>query len=486
MNRNYQRKWNRPFPLRDNPLITGTLLLTLTGFASRLIGFFYRSFLSKTFGEEGMGIYQLISPVMALSFSLTAAGIQTAISKYVASETSTKDYRTSLHVLITGAVLSLPLSILCTCIIYHFSDFISIHFLMEKRTAPLLRIFSFSIPLSAIHSLANGYFYGIKKTSLPAATQIVEQVARVGSVFLLCRRIILRGETPGIGCAAAGLALGEACAILLSLFAIYLRFSKLEVIYPGCLSRSRSADRPGCLMRSRSGGRSGRSVRSRFRHDSGRFVSPGLLRKMFLLAAPLSANRLVINFLQSMEAVYLPVCLMRHGMSNSQALSVYGVLTGMALPLILFPSALINSFCVLLLPVISEADLSNNHSAIRRAVRKSTICSSIFGVLCTFVFLLFGNLAGIILFGSKMAGSFILTLSFICPFLYLSGTMSSILHGLGHTVPTFCFSVIALVIRLLFTFFLVPAAGINGYLWGLLLSQLLMTFLNYSAVRRYT
>lgn len=450
MNRNYQRKWTRSLSLTDNPLITGTLLLTLTGFASRLIGFFYRSFLSKTFGEEGMGIYQLISPVMALSFSLTAAGIQTAISKYVASETSTKDYRTSLRVLLTGAVLSLPLSLLCTCIIYHFADFISMHFLLEKRTAPLLRIFSLSIPLSAIHSLVNGYFYGIKKTSLPAATQIVEQVARVGSVFLLCRRIILRGETPGIGCAAAGLALGEACAVLLSLFAIYVRFTKLEVIYPG------------------------------------RLVHPVLLRKMFLLAAPLSANRLIINFLQSMEAVYLPVCLMRHGMTNSQALSVYGVLTGMALPLILFPSALINSFCVLLLPVISEADLSNNLSAIRRAVRKSTICSCIFGVLCTFLFLLFGNLAGILLFDSRMAGSFILTLSFICPFLYLSGTMSSILHGLGHTVPTFCFSVIALVIRLLFTFFLVPVAGINGYLWGLLLSQLLMTFLNYGAVRRYT
>lgn len=462
MNRNYQRKWNRRLSFTGNPLITGTLLLTLTGFASRLIGFFYRSFLSKTFGEEGMGIYQLISPVMALSFSLTAAGIQTAISKYVASETSTKDYRTSLHVLIAGAVLSLPLSVLCTCIIYHFSDFISIHFLMEKRTAPLLRIFSFSIPLSAIHSLANGYFYGIKKTSLPAATQIVEQVARVGSVYLLCHRIVLRGETPGIGCAAAGLALGEVCAVLLSLSAVYLRFSRLAVIYPGCLSHTR------------------------FRHNPGRLIPPGLLQRMFLLAAPLSANRLVINFLQSMEAVYLPVCLMRHGMTNSQALSVYGVLTGMALPLILFPSALINSFCVLLLPVISEADLSNNRSAIRRAVRKSTICSSIFGVFCTLFFLLFGSLAGTLLFDSRMAGSFILTLSFICPFLYLSGTMSSILHGLGHTVPTFCFSVIALVIRLLFTFFLVPATGINGYLWGLLLSQLLMTLLNYAAVRHYT
>ena len=57
-----------------NPFIAGTLILTITGLASRMIGFFYRIFLSRTFGEENIGIYQLISPVMALVFSLSAAG----------------------------------------------------------------------------------------------------------------------------------------------------------------------------------------------------------------------------------------------------------------------------------------------------------------------------------------------------------------------------------------------------------------------------
>ena len=72
---------------KTNPLIIGTVILTVTGFVSRFIGFFYRIFLSRVFGAEGMGIYQLTSPVLALSFSLTVAGMQTAISKYVAGET---------------------------------------------------------------------------------------------------------------------------------------------------------------------------------------------------------------------------------------------------------------------------------------------------------------------------------------------------------------------------------------------------------------
>ena len=66
---------------RNNPFITGTIILTLTGLLSRLIGFFYRIYLSRLFGEEGMGVYQLLSPVLSLTFSVTAAGLQTAISK---------------------------------------------------------------------------------------------------------------------------------------------------------------------------------------------------------------------------------------------------------------------------------------------------------------------------------------------------------------------------------------------------------------------
>ena len=49
-----------------NNLISGTLLLTLTGILSRIIGFYYKIFLSRTIGAEGLGIYQLIFPVFAL------------------------------------------------------------------------------------------------------------------------------------------------------------------------------------------------------------------------------------------------------------------------------------------------------------------------------------------------------------------------------------------------------------------------------------
>ncbi|WWR14967.1 polysaccharide biosynthesis protein [Lachnospiraceae bacterium JLR.KK008] len=435
--------------LKKNSFLTGTLILTLAGFLSRLIGFFYRAFLSQTFGEEGMGIYQLLAPVMALSFSLTAAGIQTAVSKFTASETTTHDYRASLRVLLAGFLLSMPLSFLCTWFIYRQADLIAVRFLLEQRCAPLLRVFALSIPFCSLHSLINGYFYGIKRAGIPALTQILEQLARVGSVFWICNRLQSQSQSPAIVCAVIGLAVGECVSMLISLSAVYLRFYRLK---PIAASRVRTGT---------------------------------MVWKIFMLSTPLTASRIATNILMSIEAVSIPSCLVRHGFTQTQALSVYGVLTGMALPLILFPTALINSACVFLLPVISEADESGNVNAIRSAVRKSVICCLLFGVFCTASFLLIGEYAGLVLFKSKMAGSFILTLSFICPLLYLSGALSSILHGLGKTGVTFVFNMAALATRLLFVFWLIPAIGIQGYLYGLLLSQFLITILNILAVKYY-
>lgn len=440
-----------------NPLISGTVILTLTGLLSRFIGFFYRIFLSNVFGAEGMGIYQLISPVLALSFALTVSGIQTAISKYVASETSTRDYRRSFRTLWAGFLLAMTLSVLCAFSIYLWADQIAVTFLMEARTAPLLRIIALSIPMATVHSCINGYFYGIRKTAIPAISQLAEQICRVGSVYLIyyvCQRHHME---PTISFAVVGLVIGESASMIVSILAILSRANKLfpQRNYFSCPDTRNPAACKKHLI-------------SEYRHIMGQLLQ---------LAVPLSANRLVINILQSIEAVYIPNRLMAYGLSNTDALGVYGVLTGMSLPLILFPSAITNSISVLLLPIVSEADASGNHHAVRRAIMTSIRYCLLLGFGFTAVFLLLGRTAGRLLFHSELAGSFILTLSFICPFMYIASTLGSILNGLGKTTQTFCFSVVSLLFRLLFVFFAIPVYGIKGYLWGMLASQLLQTML---------
>ncbi|MCI8923641.1 MAG: polysaccharide biosynthesis protein [Lachnospiraceae bacterium] len=438
-----------------NPLITGTIILTVTGFASRFIGFFYRIFLSRLFGAEGMGIYQLISPVLALSFSLTAAGIQTAISKYVAGETVSKDYRSSALHLFTGFVLSMAASILCTIGIYCFADQIAVSFLLEKRTAPLLRIIALSIPMATVHSCINGYFYGIRKTSVPSICQLSEQLIRVGSVYVIYYFCLKYGMEPTISFAVVGLVIGESASMLVSIIAVRAHFYHVV------------PKRYGPLL----------CVNTRLFCETS--------KKLLALAIPLSLNRVIINFLQSIEAIFIPNRLMSYGYDNATALSVYGVLTGMALPLILFPGAITNSICVLLLPIVSEADAAANTSTIRKAINKSISYGFGLGILFTTLFLISGRFLGNLLYQSSLAGSFILVLSFLCPMMYIASTLNSILNGLGKTGQTFAYSMISLLVRLVFVFFVIPVWGIHGYLCGLIVSQMVQTVLCMAAVRKY-
>lgn len=258
---------------------------------------------------------------------------------------------------------------------------------------------------------------------------------------------------PTISFAVAGLVIGESASMIVSVVAI---LSRAHHVFP--VKDIRPCQNHGTLN----------VLSGTYRRICG---------QLLYLAVPLSANRLVINLLQSIEAIYIPNRLMAYGLSNADALGVYGVLTGMSLPLILFPSAVTNSISVLLLPIVSEADANGNQGAVRRAILTSIRYCLMLGFGCTAMFLLFGRMAGRLLFHSELAGSFILTLSFICPFMYIASTLGSILNGLGKTAQTFLYSVVSLLLRLLFVFFVVPVYGIKGYLWGMLASQMLQTLL---------
>ncbi|MBQ9142680.1 MAG: polysaccharide biosynthesis protein [Lachnospiraceae bacterium] len=433
--------------ITKHPLIAGSFLLTLAGFVSRFIGFFYRMYLSQVFGEEGMGIYQLLGPVMALSFSLTAAGFQTSISKFVAERTE-KHANTSLRPLAMGLSISLPASILFMLFLMQGSELISVSFLHEPRTASMLRILALSLPLSAVHACINGYFYGMKKATIPATAQLIEQLGRVLSVFVITTFVTLRGGTPTLNVTVIGLVIGEIISTIVTLIALFHHLAACKISYtssPSSVPTSSTAS------------------------DNFSY------RMLFGMAVPLIANRITLNLLQSVETVSIPANLRLFGYDNSTALSVYGVLTGMAFPLLFFPNAITSSFAVLLLPMISERISLGDSAGVKKLTAKTIHYCSLLGFSCMAIFLLFGNILGTLLFHSELAGYFITTLGFICPFLYLNNTLSAILQGMGKVLTLFVFNVCGLLIRLCFIHTFIPTYGIQGYLWGLLASQLFLS-----------
>lgn len=407
-----------------------------------------------------MGIFQLTSPVLMLGFSLTCAGMQTAISRYTASCLATKNISLAKKYMFCGCSISMILSLLYSLIIYLQAENISNYFLQEIRCVPLLRICALSFPFSALHSCFNGYFYGSKETKIPSLTQITEQLLRVGSVLWLYSYFLSCNKTPTIALTCVGMLLGESVSFLIS-FLYYLSKNKTDTTIYNSYNMK-------VLLTNKTS--------NSFTKIAGQLLG---------LAFPLTLNRVIVNLLQSYEAVSIPSRLKAYGYSPQTSLSIYGVLTGMALSLVLFPSTFTNSASVLLLPSVSEAASQKNSEQIRKTIHQSVFFSCALGFSCTLFFFWGGTFFGNLLFHSSLAGTFIQQLSFLCPFLYLHTTLSSILNGLKKTNATLFINISALIIRLFFTLYFIPIYGINGYLWGLLLSELFSSVFCFYFLKEY-
>ncbi len=436
---------------RKHTLIAGTLLLTAAGFATRLLGFFYRIFLSRTIGAEGLGLYNMVHPIYGICFGICAGSIQTAVSRFVAA-----DVRRGRRIFFTGLVLSLSVSLGLAGLLWLFAGPIASRILLEERCAALLPFMALSVPFSAVHACINGYYYGIQRTEVPAFSQIAEQLVRMAAVFLITAILREEGRPVTVELAVAGHLIGEIASCL------YTVLCFLFLQPPASRAGSVPHTAPASLL-------------SGFRQTA---------RPLLALALPLMGNRLILNLLSGAESVWIPSRLCAFGMSSSEAFSVYGVLTGMAMPFILFPSAITNSMAVLLLPAVAGAQSEGRADRVAGTAVTSLRCSLAMGVLCTGVFTLFGGVLGTSVFHDAFAGTFMEILAWLCPFLYLSATAGSILNGLGQTRTTFLQNAAALLVRIAFVLLGVPRFGIRACLWGMLASGVLLALLHLWSLSR--
>lgn len=423
--------------------------MTLAGLVSRFIGFFYRIFLSHTIGAEGMGIYQLVFPVYAMVFSLTSAGIQTAISRNVSGRLAVGDKKGARDTFFSGLVLAFGSTLLVSFFIYQQAGWIAASILHEARCEPLLRLLAYALPFGSLHSSISGYYYAIKKTHVPAISQLIEQVARVSASYLAYVIMLEKGLPVTPLLAMIGMLCEEVLSALYCITMTFFHFRKI-----------------------------------RFPRSIFEFGRPA--KQLLTLSLPLTANKVLLNLLQSIEAICIPLKLQLAGLTNSAALSVYGVLTGMSMPMVLFPSAITSAISVMLLPTVAESQASGNHGRIARTIESTVQYSLILGILCTGVFLCFGEDLGTLVFKDPSAGQFITILAWICPFLYLGTTLTSILNGLGKTLASFIQNACSLAVRIGFVWFAIPVFGITGYLWGILISQLAIAATSLLLLYRYT
>lgn len=431
--------------------IKGTFILTAAGIATKILGFVFRILLSRNIGAEGMGIYQLVMPVSAVCFAIGISGLEVSVSRFTAYYCFRQKKAQARSIAVLCTFISLLLCLVCAVSVYFLADALAMYVFHNQSCALLIRITAVSVPFACIHCMVCSYYIGQEKTGIPALSQLFEQLIRIGTVYIMIKIYKQAGEPCSAVIGAVGLITGEIGAALFCLSVITLHTG------------------------GRKTGISGKSLALSF-HTHAKELSG--------TAIPVSLNRLSLHGLQSVEAALIPLMLQTYGLSMGESLSVYGIITGMAMPIILFPCTLSNSVAQMLLPSMSK--LQDSPEKLRRGSIGAIVFSVSFGFVCIITFITAGAPLGAYLFGEKSVADYVKILAWLCPFIFISSTFKSILHALGKTALVFANNMLSETINLACVVFLIPRFGIYAFLTGMLISQLVNALLSVVGFYRST
>ncbi len=435
--------------MSKNTLVISTLILTLASFITRILGFVFRIYMSNVMGAEALGLYQLVFPIYMLAWTLSAAGISVAVSKLVATEIAKRQTGNALRIVKIATALSVAIGCVISVILYFFADPISTFIIHEPRTALSLKYLSICIPFMAATSSIKGYFYGKQEMGTPATGQVIEQITRMITIYVLSSFFITKGLEYACALAVIGMCVGE----LVSFAYVYTGYKR--ILYKEKFSRPNIGRYRGAIM-------------------------------LLTLAIPLTFNRFITSLLQSAENILIPLKLQEFGLTNHQALSVYGQFTGMTMPLIFFPSMITMSLATALIPAVSHAQAARNKKHLQHTISKTIQFTLLIGIGAAALFITLSHEIAMVFYNQPAVGNMLYALSFICPFFYLQSTLLGILNGLGKQFETLISSISGSIICITIIYIYVPQKGLIGFIAALVISSSFNTLLHLFHVLKYT
>ncbi|MBQ8381382.1 MAG: oligosaccharide flippase family protein [Clostridia bacterium] len=399
------------------------IMLTAVGIAIRTVALFFNAFVSKAVGAEGVGLYTIVNTVFGFAVTFATSGISLTVTRLVASAIGEGKEERCANILSGAIIYSLAFSLIATAALYFGAGFIAEGILSEGRAARSLRILAPSlIPLSLV-SVFSGYFVGIRKVARNAAVQILGQVFKISAtVWLLLHA---RGADT------------ETSAYMLSLGATLTEIACFLLIFIEYLFERR---RGGHKLPDKEG-----------------------VRAVASAAAPLAVSAYIRQALLTIEHVLIPKRLRLHGESGSEALSSYGTLHGMALPLILYPMVTLSSFSGLLVPEFAERMSLGDKVSTERLLRISLEKTLVYALGAAGVIFVFSEELGYVIYNSYHAGSYIAVLAPVIPIMYLDHVTDSVLKGIGEQVYSMWVNISDSLLSIFLVWLLIPKMGIMGY-----------------------
>ena len=402
-------------------MLTNATFLTAISIAERGLGFLYRIVLSRLLGAEGVGLYQVAISLFHVFITVGTGGLPISLSRFISKQKAVGNLDGEKECVGAGVTLALLLTLPVSIVGIAFPSLFSVFF-SDKRVVGVFRVLLLGLAFSAVYTVLRGSFWGNKRFLTAALLEVTEE-----SVMVLAGVLLLRGVTS----AETG-AITAAWAITLSNL---VAFVATAVCFFVC------------------GGRIGKPEKQ--------------LKPLFNATLPITSVRVSNSLVSSAIAVLLPTMLVRAGATQAQALSIFGILSGMVVPFLFIPATAIGSISLVLVPEVSGDYYAKNNERLRKNITRGLQCAALIALFLLPFFSSIGDDLAVLAFAEPLAGEYVRKGCVVLLPMSVSMLATSMLNAMGKEKRTFTFFFIGAAAQMLCILLLPGLVGGYAYVIGL-------------------
>ena len=417
---------------RAKRYFVNALILSGCTLLMRTVAVAFNAFCVNKVGAEGMGLFSLVMSVYTFAVTVATSGVNLASTRLVALYFGKGQGKSVKSAMGKCFIYSILFGSIASTALFLFSHFVSENFLHEARAEMSLRALSLSLLPLSLCSAVSGYFSAVRRVYKNAISQVLEQTVKILSCTFLLSLLLPRG----VEYACLALVLGGTVSELFSFVLQWLSYL---------------ADR-----RTLEGG--------------GERVT---FRQVAEISLPVAFSAYVRSGLVTLEHILIPIGLAAYGDANS--LATYGVVSAVALPIVLYPSAFVGAFSGQVIPEITEFYASDNKTEVAYVTKRAFFVTEFFSILVAGMFCIFSGDLCYVIYGSGEAAGYLRALAPLMPVMFLDTVTDSILKGLGKQFYTMCVNIADAAISVVLVWLLVPRVGVYGYIAVLYISECINT-----------
>lgn len=421
---------------KSQKFIINALTMTAVALLMRSVGVAFNVYVSNKIGAEAMGLYSLIGGVYGFAITFACSGINLGTMRLVSDALGKDDEALVRASMKRCLAYCLFFASIASVSLFFGAEAIGTRLLGDVRTVKSLRVLAVTLIPISLCSALNGYFTAVRRVYKNAATVILQEGIRIICTVYLLSFFLTNDIERACVCLVLGSAAAEISGALIAAL-----LCKIDV-YIHLKSKNKTDAR-------------------------------GLSRKLISISLPVAFSAYARSGLLTLEHALIPIGLRKKGLDSKDALARYGRLHGMALPIVLFPAAIISSFAGLLVPEIAESRIRLEERRINYITEKALSLALLFALGVSGIMLAFSRELGNLIYKSDEVGKYIAMLAPLIPVMYIDSVTDALLKGLGEQLYCMKVNILDSALSVVLVFILIPLFGIEGYIITIYATELI-------------